>query len=112
MPEFFRGFTAAAPEELSTLLILRLAPPAPFLPKEVHGAPIAAIAVCYAGPVGDGERAVGPVKAFGPPLADTIGPEPFVAHQAMLDAVQPPGRHCYWKSEYLPGLLARTPPPS
>ncbi|WP_435104619.1 FAD-binding oxidoreductase [Arhodomonas sp. AD133] len=97
----FRDFTAAAAPEVTTLLILRPAPPAPFLPESVHGKLIAAIAVCYAGPVADGEAAVEPVRERGRPLADVIAPKPFRTHQAMLDAVQPPGRHYYWKSAFL-----------
>ena len=99
---FFREFSASAPEELCCLLNLRLAPPAPFLPEEVHGKPIVAIAVCHSGSLEEGGRAVRPLKAFGKPLADIIAPKPFVVHQAMLDAAQPPGRHYYWKSDYLP----------
>jgi FAD/FMN-containing dehydrogenase len=98
---FFRQFSAGAPEELCCLLNLRPAPPAPFLPKEVHGKPIVAIALCYSGSVEEGERVVRPLKEFGKPLADVIAPKPFVAHQSMLDAAQPRGRHYYWKSEYL-----------
>jgi hypothetical protein len=99
---FFREFSAGSPEELCCLLTLRLAPPAPFLPKEVHGKPIVGIAVCHSGSLEDGERAVRPVKEFGNPLADIITPKPFVVHQTLFDAAMVPGRHYYWKSEYLP----------
>lgn len=102
---FFREFSAAAPEELCCLLTLRLAPPAPFLPPEVHGKPIVGIAVCHSGSLEDGERAVLPLKEFGDPLADTIAPKPFVVHQTLFDAAMAPGRHYYWKSEYLPEFL-------
>lgn len=98
---YFREFTATAPDELGSLLILRKAPPAPFLPKQIHGQPIVAIAVCYAGSVQDGTRVVQPLKGFGEPVADVIGPKPFITHQTMLDAAQPHGRQYYWKSEYL-----------
>jgi FAD/FMN-containing dehydrogenase len=98
---FFREFSAGAPEELCCLLNLRPAPPAPFLPEEVHGKPIVAIAVCHSGSLEEGERAVRPLKEFGDPLADIIASRPFVVHQSILDAAQPPGRHYYWKSEYL-----------
>lgn len=99
--EFFREFSANASEELCCVLILRLAPPAPFLPKEVHGKPIVAIAVCHSGSLEHGERAVRPVKEFGDPLADIIGPKPFVVHQTLFDVAMAPGRHYYWKSHYL-----------
>lgn len=99
--QFYKEFTESAPDELTSLLILRIAPPAPFLPKEVHGAPVAGIAVCYAGPVEDGAKAVEPLKKLGTPLADLVGPKPFTAIQKMLDSGQPKGRHYYWKSEYM-----------
>jgi FAD/FMN-containing dehydrogenase len=98
--EFFRDFTAQAPEEVSTLLVLRKAPPAPFLDESVHGAPIAAIAACYAGPAEEGRKALAPIKEFGDPLGDVIAPKPFAAHQSMLDKGNPTGRRYYWKSEY------------
>ena len=102
---FFREFSATAPEELCCLLTLRLAPPAPFLPPEVHGKPIVGIAVCHSGSLEDGERAVLPLKEFGDPLADTIAPKPFVVHQTLFDVAMAPGRHYYWKSHYLPEFL-------
>jgi FAD/FMN-containing dehydrogenase len=101
---FFREFSAAAPDELTCVLLMRIAPPAPFLPESIHGKPIAALVVCYAGSVEDGERVVKPLKEFGSPVADTIQPKPFTVHQSALDATQPPGRYYYWKSDYLPGV--------
>ena len=101
---FYRDFIAGAPDELGTVFALRHAPPAPFLPESVHGKPIAAVFVCYSGPVDEGERALRPLREFGTPLADVIAPKPFIAHQAMLDPVQPSGRNYYWKSDDLPGL--------
>jgi len=102
--EFYREFTANAPDELGALAALRVAPPAPFLPKHVHGQPVVIIGVCYAGPVEEGEQFVRPLKEFGSPLADLIGRKPFVAHQTVLDAASPAGRRYYWKSEYLTEL--------
>jgi hypothetical protein len=101
---FFREFSVSAPEELCCVLILRLAPPAPFLPKEVHGKPIVAIAVCHSGSLENGERAVRPLKEFGNPLADIIAPKPFAVHQTLFDVAMAPGRHYYWKSDYFPEL--------
>jgi hypothetical protein len=100
--EFFREFSANAPEELCCVQILRMAPAAPFLPKEVHGKPIVAIAVCHSGSLEDGERAVRPLKEFGNPLGDIIEPKPFAIHQTLFDVAMAPGRHYYWKSHYLP----------
>ena len=101
---FYRDFIAEAPGELGSIFALRLAPPAPFIPPEMHGKPIAAVFVCYAGPVEEGERVLRPLRQFSAPVADVITPKPFTAHQTMLDPVQPPGRNYYWKSDDLPPL--------
>lgn len=101
---FYRDWAPDTPEELGTIFVLRLAPPAPFLPEEIHGKPIAAVFVCYCGPIDEGQRVLQPLRRFGTPAADAIVPKPFTVHQAMLDAMQPSGRNYYWKSDDLPGL--------
>src|SRR6266567_4435674 len=45
----YRDFAAKAPEDLSVWTLLRQAPTLPFLPKEVHGKGIVAVALLYAG---------------------------------------------------------------
>jgi FAD/FMN-containing dehydrogenase len=104
--KFFEEFTTNAPDELTSLLFLRIAPSVPALPEHVRGVPVAGIAVCYAGPVDKAIHALEPLKAFAVPLHDSVRPTPFVTHQTMLDAAQPPGRYYYWKSEYLLDLSA------
>ncbi len=93
-----------APEELTCVAVLRIAPPAPWIAKEMHGKPIVAVFVCDTGPVGEAEKRVAPLKAFGAPVGDIIQRRTYVSQQTLLDATQPKGRRYYWKSEYLPGL--------
>ena len=102
--EMFHAVTENAPPELDCIALLRLAPPAPWLPKEMHGKPIVAIVVCDTGPVADAERRVAPIKAFGSSVGDVVQRRTYVSQQSLLDATQPKGRRYYWKSEYLPGL--------
>jgi FAD/FMN-containing dehydrogenase len=102
--ETFREFSAAAPRELTTVAMLRIAPPAPWLPKEVHGKPIAAIVVCHTGKVEDGEALVAPLRKLGQPVADIVTRRPYAQMQSLLDATQPKGRRYYWKSHYLARL--------
>jgi hypothetical protein len=101
---FYRDYIAAAPDELTTIVVLRKAPPAPFLPASVHGQPVVVIGACYAGPLEEGERAVAPLRRFGEPLVDLIRPTPYVSHQALFDPTAPHGLGYYWKSEYMPPL--------
>jgi len=100
----YREFSAGAPRELTSVAVLRIAPPAPWLPKEVHGKPIVAIFVCYSGKVEDGEALVAPLRGLGQPVADILTRRPYVQMQSLLDATQPKGRRYYWKSHYLPGI--------
>jgi hypothetical protein len=65
------------------------------------GIPVAAIPVCYNGPIVEGERILKPLRAFGPPLADQIGPIPYTTAQQLIDAFYPPGLQQYWKSSFL-----------
>ncbi len=102
--EFFRSFAAEAPPELTCVLGLRLAPSAPWLPKEMHGKPIVLTIVCHAGSVEQGERDLAALKAFGAPVGDVVTRRPYVQQQALLDATKPKGRRYYWKSDYLPGI--------
>ncbi len=102
---FFREFTASAPEELGTMAVFRLAPPAPFIPKELHGKPVLAIIVCYIGIAADGERVLQPLRGFGSPIFDGIKRIPFAAHNSSLDPGQPAGMNYYWKSEYITEIV-------
>jgi FAD/FMN-containing dehydrogenase len=101
---FFRDFVADAPDEVGIMANLRLAPALPIFPEELHGRPIVALIVCHAGPVHDGAEALRPLREFKAPTLDTVGPKPYVAHQAMFDPAYPHGRHYYWKAWKLPPL--------
>ena len=100
--ELYRTLAQKAPSELTLALLLRPAPPAPWLPKDMHGKPIAAILACYSGSLEQSEKAVAPIKSFGRPIGDILVRRPYVQLQSLLDATQPKGRRYYWKSEYLP----------
>jgi FAD/FMN-containing dehydrogenase len=47
--EAYRDLSAGAPRELTSVAVLRIAPSAPWLPKEVHGKPIVAISCATRG---------------------------------------------------------------
>jgi FAD/FMN-containing dehydrogenase len=102
--EAYREFSAAAPRELTSVAVLRIAPAAPWLPKEVHGKPIAAIFVCHTGSIEEGEKLLAPLRRLGNPVADIVTPRPYTQMQSLLDATQPKGRRYYWKSHYLSEL--------
>ncbi|MEN8239338.1 MAG: FAD-binding oxidoreductase [Actinomycetota bacterium] len=104
--EFYADFAARAPDELTTIAVIRVMPPVPSVPRELHGVPVAGTGVCYVGDIEEGERLLQPLRDFGSPLSDTIALTPFVEHQAVFDEGVPSGHRYYEKSEYLPPLTS------
>jgi FAD/FMN-containing dehydrogenase len=101
---FYRELIAEAPDELTTIVNLRRAPALPFVPAELHGRPVVAAIVCYAGAVQRGEEVLAPLRGFGRPLLDAIAPRPYVELQELFNPGVPHGWHYYWKSWELPPL--------
>jgi FAD/FMN-containing dehydrogenase len=101
---FYREFIAGAPDELTTIFELSVAPPAPFLPEEVHGKQVVMVGACYAGSPDEGAEVVRPLKQFGRPIVDLLEPKRYTALQSMFDPMVPHGWHRYWKSVELPPL--------
>jgi FAD/FMN-containing dehydrogenase len=101
---FYREWADEAPDELTTLVNLLTAPPAPFLPEEWHGKRLVGIVGMHSGSLEDGERAVRPLKELGDPVADLMGPLPYVAMQSLIDPLWGPGAHSYMKAGFLGGL--------
>jgi FAD/FMN-containing dehydrogenase len=67
----------AAPEELSSIANVMVAPPMPFVPEAFHGKLIVMVLMCYAGDAKAGERALAPFRALAEPLADMLRPMPY-----------------------------------
>ena len=101
---FYREWTPTLPDALSTMAAFLTAPPLPFIPAPLHGTPVIAIIACHAGSVEEGLELVKPLKSFGPPAVDLLGPMPYVALQGMFDEGAPHGWQYYAKAEYLQGL--------
>ena len=57
--ELYRTLAETAPTELTLVALMRPAPPAPWLPKEMHGKPIVALLACYRGRAEEGEKEIG-----------------------------------------------------
>ncbi len=100
----YRDFAAKAPHELSVWMVLRHAPPLPFLPEKVHGKEILALAVLYAGDPRRGESIVDPLRGFGTPVGEHVGVQPYTAWQQVFDPLLAAGARNYWKSHNLTAL--------
>jgi len=100
----YEQLATTAPRELTAVTLMRIAPPAPWLPKEMHGQPMVGVLACYTGAIEEGQRLLAPLRAVGKPVADICVPRPYTQLQGLLDATQPKGRRYYWKSEYFATL--------
>ena len=93
----FRDSTVSLPDEQTIVGGLIHAP-------DGSGTKLAAMVTCHCGTLGAGEKAMQPLKQFGSPAMDALGPMPYCDLNAMLDAAYPKGALNYWKSCFLSSL--------
>ena len=91
----YRDVTRSAPDALTIFAAMMHTP---------DGVPVVALAICYNGPVKDGEKAIAAIRSFGSPIAGEVGPIPYTALQSMLDAGFPSGLQVHWRSEFAASL--------
>ena len=94
---YYRDLTAALPDEFTAFGGLLHAP-------DGSGAKLVAIIVCHTGSLEAGARAVEPIKRFGQPVMDAIGPMPYSVVNTLFDAGFPAGALNYWKANFLSAL--------
>jgi FAD/FMN-containing dehydrogenase len=96
---FFGDFTADAPDERTTFMALTHAP-------DGSGHKIAALVLCHAGEIADGEQAAAAIRSAGTPLVEMLGPMPYPVVNTLLDDGFPRGARNYWKSAFFKELSA------
>jgi FAD/FMN-containing dehydrogenase len=94
----YREFVKSAPEELNVWVVLRKAPPLPFLPVSVHGKEVIVLAIFYAGDMAEGEKLINPLRSFGDAYGEHIGEQTYTQWQQAFDPLLTPGARNYWKS--------------
>jgi FAD/FMN-containing dehydrogenase len=92
---FYRAFAAGAPDDLTAFAMIMTLP---------GGPQAVAVATAWFGDPEKGDAALAPLRAFGTPMVDMIGPMPYVQLQQMFDAAAPHGISRYWKSGYFTEL--------
>jgi FAD/FMN-containing dehydrogenase len=103
----YRKWAASAPDEVTTILMLRRNA-FTWAGPELQGRAIVGIGALYSGAADQGQPVVAPLHQFGKVLASSIQKRLWTQHQSMIDASAPAGRQYYWKSHYLPGLSDAT----
>jgi FAD/FMN-containing dehydrogenase len=94
---FFRETCATLPDEMMMVAGLLTAP-------DGSGQKLVGLLAAHCGPLADGEKALQPIKAFGPPVMDAMGPITYCQQNGLIDAALPPGALNYWKSQFLTDL--------
>lgn len=105
---FYNKWTKTLPNEISTMIAFLTAPPEPFMPKELVGTQMLAIALCFTGKKEEGDKLLKPLRDYIQPEVDVAGPIPYVALQGMFDAGAPKGIHSYWRTQYFNELSDNT----
>ncbi len=100
----YREFAESAPEELNVWVVLRQAPPLPFLPEDVHGKEVVVLPIFYAGDIEEGQKLIEPLRGFGDAHGEHIGAQPYVDWQQAFDPLLTPGARNYWKSHNFANL--------
>ncbi|HWF74594.1 MAG TPA: FAD-binding oxidoreductase [Solirubrobacteraceae bacterium] len=101
---FLSEYMVDAPDDLGCAGAFVSAPPEPFVPEEMHFAPIFGLVVCWSGDIEEGEEVLAPIREVAQPVMDLVQPMPYTALQSMLDGGAPHGTRAYFKAEFLPEL--------
>jgi FAD/FMN-containing dehydrogenase len=104
----FRDFMKTAPNEIGFLAALITAPPEPFIPEDMRGQPIVALAGCCAGDPEKAAQAMRPLLEALPPALNMLAPMPYAVVQQLLDAGNPKGLQGYFKADFIEELSDET----
>jgi len=94
---YYRDVTSQPADDLTVAAGLTHSP-------DGSGQKLAAMLVCHCGAADDATAALHPIKAFGAPAVDRLGPISYSSLNQMLDAGFPKLARNYWKSCFLGGL--------
>jgi FAD/FMN-containing dehydrogenase len=100
----YRDFMHDAPDELQAYAAFVQGNPAMGMPEPLHGETLVGAAVLYSGDIDEGREVVQPLREFGEPIVDMVGPTPYVEHQQSSDELYQEGHRNYWKSHFFDEL--------
>ena len=101
---FYRDLMATADNDLYGFFAFLNVPPGDPFPAHLHNQNVCGVVWNYTGPAEKREEVFAPIRAFGPPILDFVGPLPLPALQSMFDGLYPSGLQWYWKSDFFTEL--------
>lgn len=100
----YREYIKALGDDTTVWVVMRKAPPLPFLPDKVHGKEVIVFAAFHSGDEAAGRKALEPVRGFGTLVGEALGMQPYTGWQSAFDPLLTPGARNYWKSHNLAEL--------
>lgn len=98
---FFDNLMRNGPEDLNGFFAFLTVPPGPPFPEHLHNRTMCGVVWCYAGALAQAEEVFAPIRQFGPPALDLVGPLPYPALQSLFDPLYPKGMQWYWKADFV-----------
>lgn len=94
-------YIKALGDDTTVWVVMRKAPPLPFLPPTIHGKEVIVFAAFHSGEEAAGRRALEPIRGFGTLVGEALGMQPYTGWQSAFDPLLTPGARNYWKSHNL-----------
>lgn len=102
--KFHRDYVRKLPDEMTVWMVVRHAPPLPFLPNNVHGKMVIAVPFVWLGDQTMGEELIKPLCEITESHGEAIGMNPWVGWQSGFDGLVEHGARNYWKSHHIKEL--------
>ena len=99
--QWYREFSPSAPDDVNGFFAFLTVPPGPPFPEHLHNRKMCGVVWCFTGPLDQAEEVFKPIRSFGPPALDLVGPMPYPMLQSMFDGLYPPGHQWYWRADFV-----------
>jgi len=101
---FHREYVRRLPDDLTVWMVIRKAPPLPFLPAGVHGQLVVIVPFVPLGDRARGEALIEPLRQVSLSHGELIGMHPWTTWQSLFDPLVSHGARNYWKSHHVSDL--------
>ncbi|WP_321515754.1 FAD-binding oxidoreductase [Marinifilum fragile] len=102
--QFHREFVRTLPDEMTINMVVRHAPPLPFIPEKYHGKLVLLLPFVWLGDPDEGQRIIQNVRDCTETIGDGSGMYPWAGWQTAFDELNSHGARNYWKSHHITDL--------
>ena len=102
--QFHREYVRELPDEMTVWMVIRHAPPLPFLPENVHGKLVVIIPFVWLGDQTRGSELIQPLREKTESHGEAIGMNPWLEWQSGFDGLVDHGARNYWKSHHMKAI--------